>query len=184
MTFELFIFCQTSTQSNSKRVSCSIISVTKRLFKTNLKEDDIEFKENCFYQNIVLVLIKLLFVCFVPFSIFLCNQGRLVYLYLTLHLSILINAGLWLSFLPWESVVVPSHSWIFGLEKPVPFTGLSVLWLSCDQWHAQRHVRTLTLVLRRYTLSKERKLFWNFWRWQLFLFTLSKHISWILLIIN
>lgn len=77
MTFELFIFCQTSTQSNSKRVSCSIISVTKRLFKTNLKEDDIEFKENCFYQNIVLVLIKLLFVCFVPFSIFLCNQGRL-----------------------------------------------------------------------------------------------------------
>ena len=77
MTFELFIFCQTSTQSNSKRVSCSIISVTKRLFKTNLKEDDIEFKENCFYQNIVLVLIKLLFACFVPFSIFLCNQGRL-----------------------------------------------------------------------------------------------------------
>ena len=32
--------------------------------------------------------------------ILLCNQGRLVYLYLTLHLSILINAGLWLSFLP------------------------------------------------------------------------------------
>lgn len=58
------------------------------------------------------------------------------------------------------------------------------LWLSGGQRHKLNYGRELLLVLGRYTFSKERKLFWNCWMWQPFLFTLSKHISRVRLIVN